>query len=167
MCSGSLNNQDTEKNLIKPAATQSFASVILMQKCSPSLYFNCQFQILWTFKYLSTIKCGNSFYFYRIIFFFRHFKLYSVRSHCIHTIRHINVPPFNILQRFKSESALCIKLLSLKRKSRLRIIETSLFKHETLAYFSNISPLVGLFTLVWMKMQINSLPLVAAFGAVK
>ncbi len=31
----------------------------------------------------------------------------------------------NILQSFKSESAPCIKLLSLKRKSRLWIIETS------------------------------------------
>ncbi len=33
----------------------------------------------------------------------------------------------NILQSFKSESAPCIKLLSLKRKSRLWIIETSHF----------------------------------------
>ncbi len=34
----------------------------------------------------------------------------------------------NIMQSFKSESAPCIKLLSLKRKSRLWIIETSRFK---------------------------------------
>ncbi len=33
----------------------------------------------------------------------------------------------NILQSFKSESAPCIKLLYLKRKSRLWIIETSCF----------------------------------------
>ncbi len=33
----------------------------------------------------------------------------------------------NILQSFKSQSALCIKLLSLKRKSGLWIIETSRF----------------------------------------
>ncbi len=33
----------------------------------------------------------------------------------------------NILQTFKSESAPCIKLLPLKRKSRLWIIETSYF----------------------------------------
>ncbi len=43
----------------------------------------------------------------------------------------------NILQSFKSESAPCIKLLSLKRKCRLWIIETSRFlkrQYETLAY---------------------------------
>ncbi len=33
----------------------------------------------------------------------------------------------NILQSFKSESAPCIKLLSLKRKRRLWIIKTSRF----------------------------------------
>ncbi len=33
----------------------------------------------------------------------------------------------NILQSFKSESAPCVKLLSLKRKSRLWIIKTSRF----------------------------------------
>lgn len=46
MCSGTLYNQDIEKNLIKPAAIQSFASVILMRKFPLSLYFNCQFQSL-------------------------------------------------------------------------------------------------------------------------
>ncbi len=45
----------------------------------------------------------------------------------------------NILQNWKSESALCIKLLSLKRKSRLWIIETSRFKNESQAIVPNIS----------------------------
>ncbi len=34
----------------------------------------------------------------------------------------------NILQSFKSKSAPCIKLLSFKRKSRLRVMKTSRFK---------------------------------------
>ncbi len=66
----------------------------------------------------------------------------------------------------------CIKLLSLKRKSRLWIIETSRFKTNP-SYFMltstwNISillPTCCFFRVVWMKMQIHSLPLSAAFRA--
>lgn len=94
MCSGSLNNQDIEKNLIKPGAMQSFASVILMQTFSLSLYFNCQFQIQKKKDYfelsntylqlnVETVSTFNEAFF--LFFFVRHLKFYSVRSHCIHT----------------------------------------------------------------------------------
>ncbi len=89
----------------------------------------------------------------------------------------------NILQSFKSESAPCIKLLSLKRKRRLWIIETSCFLKQIPSRFLltsalNISILPAhllraqtrenlIFALVWMKMQIHSLLLGATFGALK
>jgi len=66
-----------------------------------------------------------------------------------------------LLQSFKSESASCIKLLCLKRKSFLIPVWR---QHDTLAY---CRPLVDLFMLVRMKVQIHSLPLGAAFGALK
>ncbi len=48
-------------------------------------------------------------------------------------------------------------------ESFLKPIPSCFMLTSTLAY---CRPLVGLFTLVWMKMQIHSLPLDAAFGAV-
>ncbi len=50
----------------------------------------------------------------------------KITFHAVYIITQLKVNE-NILQSFKSESATCIKLLSLKRKSRLGIIETSRF----------------------------------------
>ncbi len=65
-------------------------------------------------------------------------------------------------------------IVSQKKESTLNHLNESFLKesqavscwrqHESLAYYR---PLVGLFALVWMKMQIHSLPLGGAFAAVK
>ncbi len=66
----------------------------------------------------------------------------------------------NILQSLKSESAPCIKLLSLKRKSRLGVILNPKPFHVDV----NMKRIFPAHLLVWMKMQIHSLPLGAAFA---
>ncbi len=84
----------------------------------------------------------------------------------------------NILQSFKSECAPCIKLLSpLKvsidsKESTLNHWNESFLTMNPKPFHVDVNDddacsLVGLFRLVWMKIQIHSLPLGAAFGAVK
>ncbi len=74
----------------------------------------------------------------------------------------------NIQQSFKSESAPCIKLLKKEStpKKKVVFLNESLFDVNR-KHLHNPHPLVGLFSLVWKKMQMYSVPLGAAFGALK